>query len=108
MALIGGEVAEQEPFVWSDAWLLLAIIYAGREGGNVETLIEVGDFINHAIFIDEELEGGFRRLGQAGYIQEADGIYKACEVAWQAYDRNGKPRRYVYKAVEDMVHFLGV
>ena len=101
-------MVEKEPFVWSDAWLLLAIIYAGSDGGNIKTIKETGDFINHAIFIDEELEGGFRRLSQAGYIQELNGIYKATPVVWQAYDRNGKPRRYVYKAVEDMEHFLGL
>jgi hypothetical protein len=34
---------------WSDAWLLLAMIYAGPEGATLERIIEVADGINHAL-----------------------------------------------------------
>jgi hypothetical protein len=59
-------------FLWSDAWLLLSLIYA-REPADRDHLRAVGDFINHAIFTDEELDSGLARLLQAGHATEHDG-----------------------------------
>jgi hypothetical protein len=59
-------------FVRTDAWLLLALLYVG-EPADRAAIIETGDFINHAIFTDEELEGGLRRLLAAGYAVEQGG-----------------------------------
>ena len=53
-------------FLSSDAWLLLSLIYA-REPAVRDHLRAVGDYINHAIFTNEELEGGLVRLERAGY-----------------------------------------
>ncbi|MGH9962803.1 MAG: hypothetical protein ACREBC_37755, partial [Pyrinomonadaceae bacterium] len=61
----------------SDAWLLLSIIYAGAPADSADRarIIEVGDSINHAIFTDEELEGGLSRLLSGGLIREGNGHF---------------------------------
>ncbi len=42
-----------EPFVWSDAWLLLALIPASADGpANRAKIIDAGDYINRDIFTD--------------------------------------------------------
>jgi hypothetical protein len=51
-------------FEWSDAWLLLSLSYSG-EPADREHLRSIGDFINHAIFNDEQLDGGLARLQRA-------------------------------------------
>jgi len=56
-------------FVWSDAWVLLALIWARKPVGR-KGIVATGDFLNHAIMNDSELEGGLRRLQSAGYIVE--------------------------------------
>ena len=57
-------------FTDSDAWTFLAIEGAAR--GKPSPLAEIlgcADAINHAIPTDDELEGGFTRLLQAGLIR---------------------------------------
>ncbi|RBP44268.1 hypothetical protein DES53_10487 [Roseimicrobium gellanilyticum] len=58
-------------FLWSDVWLLTSICLAGPRGSAVslETIIGVGDGINHAIFTPSEVNGGFSRLQRAGIIR---------------------------------------
>jgi len=59
---------EREGFVWSDAWLLQAIVYAAREGPpRLSDVIAHGDAIEHAIFTHAEFSGGVSRLVAAGY-----------------------------------------
>ena len=63
------------PFRWSDAWLLLAVVWSTRGGQSSASLDEVigaGDAIDHAIFNFEELDGGIARLG-AGNLIVVDG-----------------------------------
>jgi hypothetical protein len=94
-------------FVWSDAWLLLALLYA-REPADRETIIKIGDFINHAIFTDEELEGGLQRLFEAGYVIKHDGRFSPSPsvVAW--FERISPPRSYVHKDWQRVERFLGL
>jgi hypothetical protein len=55
----------------SDAWVLLAIILAaGNDSACLEEIVAVGDGINHAIFTENEMEGGLFRLSAGGYIEE--------------------------------------
>ncbi|HKO41952.1 MAG TPA: hypothetical protein VJU84_01575 [Pyrinomonadaceae bacterium] len=52
-------VQDNHRYNWSDAWLLLAIIYAGRDGdATLLRILAAGDFIEHAIFTPDELESG--------------------------------------------------
>jgi hypothetical protein len=96
-------------YVNSDAWLLLAIVYAHKEGqANVESIIQNGDFINHAIFTEEELKGWFFRLTKGGYIKENKGEYSPTNITTEAYLKTTTPRRNVFKELEDMEKFLNI
>jgi hypothetical protein len=75
-------------FASSDAWLLASLLLGyGAEGALTrKNLIEYGDAINHAIFTQDEIEGGITRLANAGLLlQSADGIVPAGNaLAWYA------------------------
>lgn len=94
----------------SDAWLLLAILYASREAGgaSLEQVTTAGDYINHAIFTEDELEGGLSRLSAGGFIKRESGLFSITDKVLQAYEKTHTPRRYVYKELEDMVRFLNI
>jgi len=96
-------------FASSDAWLLLSLIYA-REPSDRDHLKAVGDYINHAIFNDEELEGGLARLLQAGYaVAKEDRFAPSPPVlAWYTSLTAGKSRTGVLKDLERVERFLGV
>ena len=61
-------------FVWSDAWVLLSIIYA-KKPVDRKGIVATGDYLNHAIMNPEELEAGLQRLSTAGYVRAAGGFY---------------------------------
>jgi len=67
-----------------DPWVLLSIIHKppGRAGGApLPEIIAIGDWINHAIFNYEELDGGLSRLIKAGYvIYERDRFRASSEI----------------------------
>lgn len=96
-------------FVWSDAWLLLSVIYSG-EPADRKRLRSIGDFINHAIFTDEELEGGLARLQRAGHVIAVGEKYSpGAEVsAWYTSITAGKARTAVHKDLERVKGFLGL
>ena len=61
-------MAERGGFVWSDAWLLQALVYAARESPpRLSNVIACGDAIEHAIFTHAEFSGGVSRLVAASY-----------------------------------------
>ena len=92
---------------WSDAWLLLAIIYAGSGGATLERIIAAGDGINHAVFNPDELEGGLARLTSGGYIKEKSGVFSATDKVMRAYAKTTTPRRAIHKELEEMEKFIG-
>jgi len=92
---------------WSDAWLLLAVVYAGRDGATLARIIEVGDVIEHAIFNADELESGLARLTSGGYLKEKKGVFFATDKVRRAYAKTTSPRRAIHKEVEDMEKFIG-
>lgn len=56
---------------WSDAWLLQAIVVGGeRKGASLTQIISVGGQLNHALFTDAELEGGFARQAEKEYFRQ--------------------------------------
>jgi hypothetical protein len=97
-------------YLWSDAWLLLAILYASREegGASLDQVTAAGDYINHAIFTTDELEGGLGRLSAGGFIKEKKGLFSVTNKVLQAYQKTTTPRRQVYKELEDMERFLNI
>jgi len=56
-------------FLWSDAWLFLAIGYANDKGpSSLARVIGAADGIQHSVLTWEEVDGGLFRLGVAGYV----------------------------------------
>ena len=96
-------------FEWSDAWLLLSLIYSG-EPADRDRLRAIGDFINHAILTDEELDGGLARLQREGHVIANGNKYSpsAAVSAWYAASTEGKSRTAVHKDLERVKGFLGV
>lgn len=93
------------PLVWSDAWLLLALIYSG-EPADQDRIIAVGDSINHAIFTDDELDGGLRRLLAAGHAVERDGKFGPAPSVLGWYEKAGPKRRCLHKDLDRVEEFL--
>ena len=99
---------KSEPFISSDAWILLAIIYSGSEGGDTARIVEVADGINHAIPTDAEMAGAFSRLKGSRLIEEHSGKIKAGAVVMDFYSRTTTTQRRIFKQLEDIERFLGV
>ena len=94
-------------FNWSDAWLLLSVIYAGSEGADLERIIAVGDGINHAIFNPDELESGFARLTSSGHIKEKNGIFVATLRVRRAFAKMSPKRSAIHKDLERVGTLIG-
>jgi hypothetical protein len=91
----------------SDAWLLLAIIYAGREEpAALADVIAAADYINHAIVVFEEMEGALARLSEGGYITHTEGKLSPTEKSLELYRSITKPRRAVMAEWEDLRQHL--
>lgn len=94
-------------YYWSDAWLLLAIIYASSAGdATLERIVGAGDSIEHAIFNPEELESGFYRLTEGGFVKEKNGVFAATAKVIKAYAKTTTPRRTIAKEMEDIERLL--
>jgi hypothetical protein len=91
---------------WSDAWLLAAAYVWKKNPVTVDEVRESGDHINHAIFTDEELEGGFKRLGAAGLLRvDAEEIFLT-EEAQRLCDEAMSTTRYVLDGTENIQRAL--
>ena len=94
-------------FNWSDAWVLLAIIIASKEGlATLATIIEAGDGINFAVFKPEELESGLARLTAGGYVEEKAGNFYPTKLAFN-YTNDPTKRRAIHKQLKDIETMLG-
>ena len=103
---MGHEAAGYRP---SDAWLLLAILLASREGSvPLDQIVAAGDFINHAIFNPDELEGGFRRLSAGKFIRERQSKFTVTKKVLDYYESNMTPRRAIFNQLKDMERLLNV
>jgi len=62
--------ADPGPPEWSDAWLLISILWVQGDGGKAELadILAASDAINHTILLPAELEGGFARLERLGFL----------------------------------------
>ena len=94
-------------FNWSDAWLLLSVIYAGSEGADLERIIAVGDGINHAIFNPDELESGLARLTSSGHIKEKNGVFFATLKIRRAFAKVSPSRSAIHKDLERVETLIG-
>ena len=78
---------------FSDAWFLTALLLL-NDWSDMEQIISAGDVINHAIFMQEEMNQALQRLIPAGYIITDADKYRATEKAHEltacsAYKRAG-------------------
>lgn len=90
----------------SDAWLLLALMY-GREASDRRQILSIGDSINHALFTDEELEGGLQRLIAGGHVQElGGGVYRPAPGVLAWFDGASPARSRVHKDLERLEKYL--
>ena len=61
-------------FLWSDAWLLLAVgMVSKSEGAVLRDIIGAADAIQHAIVTRDELNGAIGRLARTGILRFQDG-----------------------------------
>ena len=93
-------------FYNSDAWVLLAIIYANRSGtATLDKVIGAGDAINFAIFLPNELEGGLARLTAGGYVTEHNGTFSPTDKAL-GYAGSARRGRAMLKELKDVQRML--
>lgn len=104
--------AKSTKFAWSDAWVLLSVIYAARETGRAEItrIIAVADAVNHAIVTHGELDEGLARLIESGYVVREQGHFCPSETANTAYSeaaatKNGRSQLGV---ITELASFLKV
>lgn len=93
----------------SDAWLLLAIIYAGGANGTatLDKIIGAGDYINHAVFNRDELESGLARLTAGNFIKEKNKTFSVTLKVKRAYAEITSARRAVDKELDDIRQLIG-
>ena len=88
----------------SDAWLLLSVALAGgAKSAELKEVVAAGDYINHAIFTEDELRGGLRRLTAGGWVKLIGGN-------WAVTSRfkrvSGRLPRTLHKALEQVEEIL--
>jgi hypothetical protein len=94
--------------LWSDAWVLLATIYAARDKpAPLEDVIAAADFIQHAIVTFEEMEGALDRLISSGYLLYSEGNLSPSEKTLEFYRSITKPQRKVHDEEKDLERFIG-
>ena len=101
-------ISAEEDMLWSDAWLLLACIYAAREKpASLEDVIAAADYIQHAIVTFEEMEGDLARLTAKGLLTVSDHGLAPGDKALVFYRSTTKLGRKVDEAEEDLRKFIG-
>jgi hypothetical protein len=93
-------------FQWSDAWLLMAVSMCGKNSGDLAGIIGVGDMLNHAIFNLDELQDGFDRLINAGFVSHEDGRYRLTEAARPLFKQIRRRRLNMFEEVAALADLL--
>lgn len=94
-------------YKWSDAWVLLAILYAGREqGADVADIVGGADGIEHAILTYGELQNALHKLAADGLVRYQNGRFSPTAAATDFFDRVSKKGRAVSADLEDVERFL--
>lgn len=96
-------------FSWADAWILLSIIYAGRESGRaaLRDIIAMADGIEHAILNYGEADDGLARLIEAGHVTRDRGEFRASETVLVAYEKFSKRVRGMREQLQELERFIG-
>ena len=70
----------QEIYDFGDAWFLTALIVI-KDWADMREIISIGDGLNHAIFMQKEINQALKRLIPVGYIETNSKRYRATEKA---------------------------
>lgn len=100
---------ERESFIWSDAWILLSVIYATQHESpaSLADILAIADSINHAILTRGELETGFARLVAAGYVtREAQG-FSLADAVLSFWSETGISERTASRALDAVARWMG-
>ena len=95
--------------LWSDAWILLAIIYASRsrKAAPLSNIIASGDYINHAILTRGELETGLARLINAGYVVQNELGFVPTKTVASFWASSASKESRVTEALNSVCSFIG-
>ena len=94
--------------LWSDAWILLATLYAARkQPAPLAEVIGAADMIQHAIVTFEEMEGALGRLTANGYLIYSGGKLMPSDATLDFYRTITKPRRPMHDEERDLEKFIG-
>ncbi len=67
----------QIKYCLSDAWLLASIEFSsGKRWASIRDIIAVGDYMNHATFLEKEFEEGLYRLSKGRWIRKNGDKFK--------------------------------
>jgi hypothetical protein len=87
-------------WVWSDAWVLTAAYVTEQNPVSLTDLIGAGDYINHAILLDEEIEHALTHLEAAGLARLEGEEVVLTEEGLRLCDDAAGPERYILEAVD--------
>ena len=100
---------EQQRFIWSDAWILLSVIYATQRASpaTLTDIIAAADYINHAILTRGELETGFAHLVDGGYVTCEGHGFSITEAVKSFWSATGSHERTASGARGAVAKFIG-
>ncbi|MGH9762637.1 MAG: hypothetical protein ACREDR_28355 [Blastocatellia bacterium] len=86
----------------SDGWLLLAIILAaaGDRSASLARIVAFGDYMNHAIFTEAEMNTGLYRLSKGGYIKERKNGFGPTSKARNKYEAVAQKKSGLHDQME--------
>jgi hypothetical protein len=106
--MLSGNPKKAVEYLWSDAWILLAIIYASaKKPASLSDIIAFADVIQHAIPTYEEMVGALARLTAGKYIIDRKRRFSPSKQTKLFYRSVTSPRRRVNKEEDDMERLLG-
>jgi hypothetical protein len=89
-------------WAWSDAWVLTAACAVGRNPVSLVDLIAAGDYINHAILLDEEIRDAVERLAAANLARLENDEVRLTEAGLQLCEEARSSGRGVLEDVNAM------
>ncbi|MBY9000185.1 MAG: hypothetical protein KGD64_04670 [Candidatus Heimdallarchaeota archaeon] len=117
-------MSDEEEYGWTTVWALTSIYFAQirkdqkvpasykkmafpqnlKKYENICEIIYMGDFINRAIFNDDELIDGIKRLTNGGFITEQDGFLLTTQKFEHAYSDATKTMKNI--SIEAALHVI--
>lgn len=100
---------QQGQFIWSDAWILLSVIYATERSPepSFSDIIAMADYINHAIPTRDELEIGFAHLVDADYLANTAQCFALTDGVRSFWKTIGSHKRTASEALAATAAFIG-